>query len=109
MAENKPDEGPLNWFDRMKIVVGASKGLEYLHETTNPPLIFRDLKASSILVDSDLLAKLCDVGMAKLSGGDKINNGPPRLMGTYGHCAPEYVKAGQKHEIGSVFSKVGCV
>ncbi|KAG5075790.1 hypothetical protein AAZX31_20G206600 [Glycine max] len=104
LFENKPDEGPLNWFDRMKIVVGASKGLEYLHETTNPPLIFRDLKASSILVDSDLLAKLCDVGMAKLSGGDKINNGPPRLMGTYGHCAPEYVRAGQLTMKSDVYS-----
>ncbi|KAG5152189.1 hypothetical protein GLYMA_10G169200v4 [Glycine max] len=95
LFEKKADESPLNWFERMKIVAAASKGLEYLHETSKPPVIYRDLKASSILVDSDLLAKLCDVGMAKLSGGDKMNNGPPRLMGTYGHCAPEYVKAGQ--------------
>ncbi|KAG4983574.1 hypothetical protein JHK87_028323 [Glycine soja] len=90
LFEKKADESPLNWFERMKIVAAASKGLEYLHETSKPPVIYRDLKASSILVDSDLLAKLCDVGMAKLSGGDKMNNGPPRLMGTYGHCAPEY-------------------
>jgi len=104
VAENKADEGPLSWYDRMKVVAGASKGLEYLHESADPPIIFRDMKASSILVDNEFNAKLRDVGMAKLSGADKMNNGPPRLMGTYGYCAPEYVRAGQVSMKSDVYS-----
>ncbi|RDX86537.1 Receptor-like kinase LIP2, partial [Mucuna pruriens] len=104
LFEHKADEGPLNWFDRMKIVAAASKGLEYLHDTANPSVIFRDLKASNILVDDDLNAKLCEFGMAKLTGGDKMNNAPPRLMGTYGYCAPEYVRAGQLSLKSDVYS-----
>ncbi|KAK6645945.1 hypothetical protein PHAVU_L001750 [Phaseolus vulgaris] len=104
LFENKADEGPLSWYDRMKVVAGASKGLEYLHESADPPIIFRDMKASSILVDNEFNAKLRDVGMAKLSGADKMNNGPPRLMGTYGYCAPEYVRAGQVSMKSDVYS-----
>ncbi|KAL2325290.1 hypothetical protein Fmac_024348 [Flemingia macrophylla] len=95
LFETKADEAPLNWYDRMKIAAAASKGLEYLHESVNPPVIFRDLKASNILIDNDLNARLRDFEMSKLSGGDKLNNAPPRLMGTYGYCAPEYGRGGQ--------------
>ncbi|TKY52056.1 Serine/threonine-protein kinase [Spatholobus suberectus] len=104
LFDHKADEGPLNWFDRMKIVASASKGLGYLHESANPPVIFRDLKASNILVDNDLHAKLCDFGLTKLAGGNKMNNAPPRLMGTYGYCAPEYVRAGQLTMKSDVYS-----
>ncbi|CAK8572243.1 unnamed protein product [Lathyrus sativus] len=105
---NKTDEPPLNWFDRMKIAAGASKGLEYLHDSTNPPVIFRDLKAVNILLgtESNNLnnAKLYDFGMAKLCGGDKMNNAPPRVMGTYGYCAPEYTRTGQVSMKSDVYS-----
>lgn len=92
---NKGEHPPLNWFDRMKVAAGASKGLEYLHNSANPPIIFRDLKTTNILLDGDLNVILVDFGMSKLSGGDKFNNAPPRVVGTFGYCAPEYVRTGQ--------------
>jgi serine/threonine protein kinase len=79
----------------MKVAEAASKGLEYLHDSANPPIIYRDFKALNILLDADLNAKLYDFGMVKLSGGDKMNQAPPRVMGTYGYCAPEYTRTGQ--------------
>jgi len=36
---------------RMKIAVGAAKGLAFLHDA-DPPVIYRDFKASNILLDS---------------------------------------------------------
>ncbi|KAK2402558.1 Protein kinase superfamily protein [Trifolium repens] len=94
LLDNKTDEPPLNWYERMKVAAGASKGLEYLHDSANPPIIYRDLKAANILLDVDLNAKLYDFGMARLCGGDKMNHAPPRVMGTYGYCAPEYTRTG---------------
>lgn len=79
----------------MKIAFGAAKGLEYLHEKANPPVIYRDLKSSNILLDQDFNPKLSDFGLAKLGPiGDKIHVSS-RVMGTYGYCAPEYARTGQ--------------
>ncbi|CAI0560986.1 unnamed protein product [Linum tenue] len=65
---------PLDWFTRMKIALGAAKGLEYLHDKANPPVIYRDLKSSNILLDSEFTAKLSDFGLAKLGPtGDKTH------------------------------------
>lgn len=85
----------MTWYSRIKIAVGAATGLEYLHEKANPPIIFRDLKSSNILLDENYNAKLSDFGLAKLGPvGDQLH-GPSRIMGTYGYCAPEYASTGE--------------
>ncbi|XP_052188745.1 serine/threonine-protein kinase PBL27-like [Diospyros lotus] len=86
---------PLDWNTRMKIAAGAAKGLEYLHDKANPPVIYRDLKSSNILLDKGYHPKLSDFGLAKLGPvGDKTHVST-RVMGTYGYCAPEYAMTGQ--------------
>ncbi|KAM7279353.1 hypothetical protein ACFE04_006487 [Oxalis oulophora] len=90
-----PDKPPLDWNTRMKIAAGAAKGLEYLHDKANPPVIYRDLKSSNILLDEGFHPKLSDFGLAKLGPvGDKTHVST-RVMGTYGYCAPEYAMTGQ--------------
>ncbi|KAJ6725435.1 SERINE/THREONINE-PROTEIN KINASE PBL27 [Salix purpurea] len=90
-----PDKEPLDWNTRMKIAAGAAKGLEYLHDKANPPVIYRDLKSSNILLDEGFHPKLSDFGLAKLGPvGDKTHVST-RVMGTYGYCAPEYAMTGQ--------------
>ncbi|EPS66443.1 hypothetical protein M569_08334, partial [Genlisea aurea] len=92
IAANKE---PLDWNTRMKIAAGAAKGLEYLHDKANPPVIYRDLKSSNILLDDGYFPKLSDFGLAKLGPvGDKTHVST-RVMGTYGYCAPEYAMTGQ--------------
>ncbi|RRT55518.1 hypothetical protein B296_00011438 [Ensete ventricosum] len=41
----------LPWSTRLKITVGAAKGLAFLHEAEKP-VIYRDFKASNILIDT---------------------------------------------------------
>ncbi|KAL4312463.1 hypothetical protein GQ457_01G030960 [Hibiscus cannabinus] len=67
------DKEPLDWNTRMKIAAGAAKGLEYLHDKANPPVIYRDLKSSNILLDEGYHPKLSDFGLAKL-GRKAIDN-----------------------------------
>ena len=73
----------LPWCTRLKIAVGAAKGIEYLHEVANPPVIYRDLKASNILLDRDFNAKLSDFGLAKLGPMGDQSHVSTRVMGTY--------------------------
>ncbi|KAJ9182704.1 hypothetical protein P3X46_006667 [Hevea brasiliensis] len=99
-----PGRKPLDWKTRMKIASGAAKGLEYLHETANPPVIYRDFKASNILLDETFNPKLSDFGLAKLGPtGDKTYVST-RVMGTYGYCAPEYALTGQLTSKSDVYS-----
>ncbi|XP_019198374.1 PREDICTED: serine/threonine-protein kinase CDL1-like [Ipomoea nil] len=91
------DKKPLDWNTRMKIASGAAQGLEYLHEKANPPIIYRDLKSSNVLVDEDYNPKLFDYGLAKLTsggGGSNMQMLTPRVMGS-GYSAPEYERTGE--------------
>lgn len=103
-ADIPSHQKPLDWFKRMRIALGAAKGLEYLHDKANPPVIYRDLKSSNILLDADFNAKLSDFGLAKLGPvGDKTHVSS-RVMGTYGYCAPEYQRTGQLTVKSDVYS-----
>ncbi|KAL3728541.1 hypothetical protein ACJRO7_033176 [Eucalyptus globulus] len=99
-----PDKEPLDWNTRMTIAAGAAKGLEYLHDKANPPVIYRDFKSSNILLDEKFHPKLSDFGLAKLGPvGDK-SHVSTRVMGTYGYCAPEYAMTGQLTVKSDVYS-----
>lgn len=88
----------------MKIAAGAAKGLEYLHDKANPPVIYRDFKSSNILLGEGFHPKLSDFGLAKLGPvGDKTHVST-RVMGTYGYCAPEYAMTGQLTVKSDVYS-----
>ncbi|XP_075503105.1 putative serine/threonine-protein kinase PBL23 [Primulina tabacum] len=99
-----PGEEPLDWHARMKIAAGAARGLEYLHETANPPVIYRDFKASNILLDENFNPKLSDFGLAKLGPVGGHTHISTRVMGTYGYCAPEYASTGQLTTKSDVYS-----
>ncbi|KAL9228307.1 hypothetical protein vseg_003901 [Gypsophila vaccaria] len=98
------EQRPLDWYTRMKIALDAAKGLEYLHDKANPPVIYGEMKSSNILLDTDFSAKLSDFGMAKLGPGGEKNPASTRLMGTYGYCAPEYQRTNQLTAKSDVYS-----
>ncbi|XP_051116544.1 serine/threonine-protein kinase PBS1-like [Andrographis paniculata] len=94
----------LDWNTRMRIAAGAAKGLEYLHDKANPPVIYRDFKSSNILLDEGYSPKLSDFGLAKLGPTGDKSHVSTRVMGTYGYCAPEYAMTGQLTVKSDVYS-----
>ncbi|XP_071723133.1 serine/threonine-protein kinase PBL34-like [Rutidosis leptorrhynchoides] len=95
---------PLPWPTRMKIALGAAKGLAFLHTEADRPVIYRDFKTSNILLDAEYNAKLSDFGLAKDGPeGDKTHVST-RVMGTYGYAAPEYVMTGHLTAKSDVYS-----
>ncbi|RZC67382.1 hypothetical protein C5167_011064 [Papaver somniferum] len=93
---------PLSWSIRLKIAMGAAKGLAFLH-SSEKKIIYRDFKASNILLDGHFNAKLSDFGLAKngpLAGDSHVTT---RVMGTYGYAAPEYVATGHLYVKSDVY------
>ncbi|XP_027334657.1 receptor-like serine/threonine-protein kinase ALE2 isoform X2 [Abrus precatorius] len=84
----------LDWNARMKIALGAARGLAYLHEDSNPCVIHRDFKASNILLECDFTPKVSDFGLARTALDEGNKHISTHVMGTFGYLAPEYAMTG---------------
>ncbi|KAK4594665.1 hypothetical protein RGQ29_018382 [Quercus rubra] len=93
----------LDWSTRFNICLGVARGLAYLHEESRLRIVHRDVKASNILLDSDLIPKISDFGLAKLYD-DKKTHISTRVAGTIGYLAPEYAMRGHLTEKADVFA-----
>lgn len=94
LHDNDKETAPLDWDARMKIALGAARGLAYLHEDSNPRVIHRDFKSSNILLEDDFTPKVSDFGLAKVASDEGKGYISTRVMGTFGYVAPEYAMTG---------------
>lgn len=84
----------LPWDVRLQIALGAAEGLLYLHEGLELQIIYRDFKASNVLLDGEFRPKLSDFGLAREGPSEGQTHVSTAVMGTYGYAAPDYVQTG---------------
>ncbi|ESW05991.1 hypothetical protein PHAVU_010G010300 [Phaseolus vulgaris] len=93
----------LSWTLRLKISLGAARGLAFLHNTETK-VIYRDFKTSNILLDTNYNAKLSDFGLARDGPTGDKSHVSTRVMGTHGYAAPEYLATGHLTSKSDVYS-----
>ncbi|CAH9089049.1 unnamed protein product [Cuscuta epithymum] len=94
---------------RLHIALGAAKGILYLHTEVYPPIFHRDIKASNILLDSTLTAKVADFGLSRLAPvlndeGMLPNHVSTIVRGTPGYLDPEYCLTRKMTDKSDVYS-----
>ncbi|XP_019152409.1 PREDICTED: uncharacterized protein LOC109149200 [Ipomoea nil] len=94
----------LDWPKCFNIIIGIARGLLYLHQDSHLRIIHRDLKASNILLDTDLNPKISDFGLARSVKGNETGANTNLVAGTYGYMSPEYAVHGAFSVKSDVFS-----
>ncbi|KAM0029709.1 putative protein kinase RLK-Pelle-CrRLK1L-1 family [Helianthus debilis subsp. tardiflorus] len=97
----------LKWIQRLKICIGAARGLAYLHDpgVTHQRVLHRDVKSSNILLDENWNAMIADLGLSKFGPANLqytflISN----AVGTVGYCDPVYAETGLLTKESDVYS-----
>ncbi|MBA0642265.1 hypothetical protein Goklo_026687, partial [Gossypium klotzschianum] len=85
-------ETKMDWPSRLKLALGAARGLAYLHSSSavGIPIVHRDFKSTNVLLNANFEAKISDFGLAKLLPEGQETSVTARFLGTFGYFDPEY-------------------
>ncbi|KAM0856598.1 hypothetical protein ACQ4PT_048999 [Festuca glaucescens] len=102
---NRDDDASsfLDWPVRLKIALGASLGISYIHNDCKPHIVHRDIKSSNILLDKEFNAHVADFGLARLLLPNQTHV-TTELVGTMGYIPPEYGQAWVATLRGDIYS-----
>ncbi|GAB2271542.1 hypothetical protein Dimus_006375 [Dionaea muscipula] len=94
---------PLEWQERLDIVVGTARGLAYLHTGCEQKIIHCDVKPENILLHDHFQAKISDFGLSKLLNPEQSSHFTT-MRGTRGYLAPEWLTSSTISEKTDVYS-----
>jgi hypothetical protein len=100
------NDNKMDWPLRLRIGIGAAKGLAYIHHTCNPRILHRNISSKCILLDDDYEPKISDFGLARLMNpiDTHLSTFVNGEFGDIGYVAPEYARTLMATPKGDVYS-----
>ncbi|KAF6175920.1 hypothetical protein GIB67_003408 [Kingdonia uniflora] len=94
---NGISEVKMEWPLRLKVAIGAARGLAYLHSgsAVGIPIVHRDFKSTNILLSYNFEVKISDFGLAKMMPEGQEMYVTTKVLGTFGYFDPEYTSTGK--------------
>ncbi|KAJ4720757.1 putative Receptor protein kinase [Melia azedarach] len=90
---------------RLKTAMEIASAVAYLHVGFSRPIVFRDIKPSTILFQEQYVAKFFDFSVSIIiPEGETCINDDDKVIGTFGFVAPEYLRTGYCNEKSDVYS-----
>jgi serine/threonine protein kinase len=88
--------GTMPWARRVSVALQVARALEYLHDRCEPQVVHGDVKASNVLLDASMCAKLCDFGSARMgfSAAVRPRASAHTMLGSPGYVDPHYIRSG---------------
>lgn len=94
------DRTPLDWETRLKIAIGAARGVARVHTENSGKFVHGNIKSSNVFLNSQGLGCVSDLGLSSLSTNPII----PRVSRTAGYRAPEVIDVRRSTQASDVYS-----
>lgn len=80
----------LSWDARILVALGAARGLEYMHERCQPPVVHRHFTSGNVLLDDELAVCISDCGLAPIISSGSLSQLSGQILAAYGYSSPEF-------------------
>jgi serine/threonine-protein kinase len=97
--------GAMSYLFALDVIRQAAKGLSHIH---NRQIVHRDFKPSNVLLRTDGVVKVIDMGLAKAKNDEFEGLDPARLLGTAEYVSPEQILDSRTANAQSDLYSLGC-
>ncbi|TKY65649.1 inactive receptor kinase [Spatholobus suberectus] len=88
---------PLDWDTRLKIMVGAARGIAHIHSANGRKFVHGNIKSSNVILSIDLQGCISDFGLTPLTNFCASSRSP-------GYGAPEVIETRKSTQKSDVYS-----
>ncbi|XP_071696613.1 probable inactive receptor kinase At5g58300 isoform X2 [Rutidosis leptorrhynchoides] len=93
------ERAAVDWETRVKIALGAARGIAHIHSVGGPKFTHGNIKSSNVLITQDLTGCISDIGLAPI-----MNFPPPSSRHAVGYRAPEVLETRKHSHKSDVYS-----
>ncbi|XP_010553544.1 PREDICTED: probably inactive receptor-like protein kinase At5g41680 [Tarenaya hassleriana] len=90
---------PLDWDGRLRMAIGAARGLAHIHESNNGKLVHGNIKSSNVFTNSKNYGCIGDIGLTPV-----VKSLPQSVTRSSGYHAPETIDTRKSTQISDVYS-----